>query len=570
MNEWFKKVIGQIKTLWGKWKAVQKIIFFSVIGVAIVAIILLFNFNSSPGMVDLFASPVIDEKERQDIVFRLEQENVEVRVTAENIIQVKDKSTAKRMKDLLTREDKIPSNIEPYDFFNDMSPFTITEWHNNVKLQQAMQKELELFIESMPEISNADIILKIPPEALFIVDEEETSVSVMLTPTPGSNVLENPAKIKGIARLIKLGVTGLKDEFLVITDQHGNIKNDLENWNGLNALKINEEQLKFKLRAEREKRKAIIAHLLKPFKNEDRFSVSSVEIDFDFTKETVTTDQILPTYKIPDNPDTPYDDSESQIEVMISSDSTDIKYNGSYIYPNGPPGSEGQMPDALRDVDAGLGDYDETRSTINYDASRSHSVEEKPNWNIKRVSVSVLIDGKWEKQYDENNELIFENGSIVREYIPPSQEELDAIKSQVEGQVGYIAARGDIVNVAPYQFDRTEEHRAEDEKIMNKKRMENALLYSIIGIVVLVIAFVVFRLVSREMERRRRLREEELSRQHQAMREAALRSAEEEGVDVQMSVEERARMEMQENAINMAREHPEDVAQLIRTWLIEE
>ena len=38
----------------------------------------------------------------------------------------------------------------------------------------------------------------------------------------------------------------------------------------------------------------------------------------------------------------------------------------------------------------------------------------------------------------------------------------------------------------------------------------------------------------------------------------------------EMSVEERARLEMQENAINMAREHPEDVAQLIRTWLVEE
>jgi flagellar M-ring protein FliF len=38
-------------------------------------------------------------------------------------------------------------------------------------------------------------------------------------------------------------------------------------------------------------------------------------------------------------------------------------------------------------------------------------------------------------------------------------------------------------------------------------------------------------------------------------------------VDVEMSVAERARLEMQENAINMAREHPEEVAQLIRTWL---
>ena len=54
------------------------------------------------------------------------------------------------------------------------------------------------------------------------------------------------------------------------------------------------------------------------------------------------------------------------------------------------------------------------------------------------------------------------------------------------------------------------------------------------------------------------------------MREAALRTAEEQGVEVELSVEDRARLEMQENAVNMAREHPEDVAQLIRTWLVEE
>ena len=46
--------------------------------------------------------------------------------------------------------------------------------------------------------------------------------------------------------------------------------------------------------------------------------------------------------------------------------------------------------------------------------------------------------------------------------------------------------------------------------------------------------------------------------------------AKEEGMEVSMSVEERKRAELQENAIAMAKEHPEDVAMLIRTWLMEE
>ena len=54
------------------------------------------------------------------------------------------------------------------------------------------------------------------------------------------------------------------------------------------------------------------------------------------------------------------------------------------------------------------------------------------------------------------------------------------------------------------------------------------------------------------------------------MREAALRAAEEEGVDVELSLEEKARLELQENATNLARERPDDVAALLRTWLAEE
>ena len=61
-----------------------------------------------------------------------------------------------------------------------------------------------------------------------------------------------------------------------------------------------------------------------------------------------------------------------------------------------------------------------------------------------------------------------------------------------------------------------------------------------------------------------------MARQHQLAREMALKNAEEEGAQIEMSIEDRARLEMQENAINLAREHPEDVASLIRTWLSDE
>ena len=84
------------------------------------------------------------------------------------------------------------------------------------------------------------------------------------------------------------------------------------------------------------------------------------------------------------------------------------------------------------------------------------------------------------------------------------------------------------------------------------------------------IGFILFRIISKEIERRRRAREEELLRQQQLAREQALWEAKDEAQTVTMSVEESRRAELQENAINMAKEHPEDVAMLIRTWLMEE
>jgi flagellar M-ring protein FliF len=41
-------------------------------------------------------------------------------------------------------------------------------------------------------------------------------------------------------------------------------------------------------------------------------------------------------------------------------------------------------------------------------------------------------------------------------------------------------------------------------------------------------------------------------------------------MDVSISVEERTRLELQEAVANMTKEHPEDAAQLIRTWLLED
>jgi flagellar M-ring protein FliF len=198
-------------------------------------------------------------------------------------------------------------------------------------------------------------------------------------------------------------------------------------------------------------------------------------------------------------------------------------------------------------------------------------VEERSPWSISRLTAAAAIDGVWKRVYNSKGELeLNPDGSIKREYVPVSDADLKKAEALIRDAVGYNRDRGDSVTVEHLQFDRSKQFAAEDAALRQSRQVRTTVLSIIIGLAALLAAIVLYRLLAKELERRRRLREEELARQHQAMREAALRRAEEEGAEVELSVEDRARLEMQENAVNMAREHPEDVAQLIRTWLLEE
>jgi flagellar M-ring protein FliF len=147
---------------------------------------------------------------------------------------------------------------------------------------------------------------------------------------------------------------------------------------------------------------------------------------------------------------------------------------------------------------------------------------------------------------------------------------LEQAASIVRDAIGYNRSRGDSVTITSWPIPREDDWNIEDEAIIKAQQTRKTIMLVLIGVVVILIAFIVFRMISRELERRRRLREEEILRRQQAEREKALWEAKQDGMEVTMSVEERKRAELQENAIAMAKEHPEDVAMLIRTWMMEE
>jgi flagellar M-ring protein FliF len=414
------------------------------------------------------------------------------------------------------------------------------------------------------------VTLVVPKKELFEEDQKPVTASVIITPKPGSDIASNRRKIEGIQKLIKFAVAGLADENIVITDQNGIVLNDFEGLKDVDRIEVARRQLRTKKELE-QAYKSEIQNSLKGMYGPDRVQIVKIDILLDMSKQTVNTEEHFPVTMKKDNPRTPFDESEVVPSITLSKEVKEQHFEGTGFNPEGPPGQEGQTPPAYKDLSNLVGKYDQSSMIQNEVVNKKNTVEERSPWSISRITAAVAIDGVWKRVYNSKGQPeLNPDGSIKREYIPVSAEDLRKAEALIRDAVGFNRDRGDSVTVEHLQFDRSSQFGAEDAALRRQRQVRTTVLSIIIGLSALLAAIVLYRLVAKEAERRRRLREEELARQHQAMREAALRRAEEEGAEVELSVEDRARLEMQENAVNMAREHPEDVAQLIRTWLLEE
>jgi flagellar M-ring protein FliF len=424
-------------------------------------------------------------------------------------------------------------------------------------------------VKSLDDVDDANVTIVMPERELFASDQNPVTASVIITPKPGSDITVNRKKVEGIQKILKFAVEGLKDDNIAIADQNGLVLNDFAGMADFDWIARVEKETKL-VQALEAKYRALVLQALQVTFSSDRVRDLNIKIDMDMSKKAVTTEEFFPITIKPRTPGLSYDDSETATSITRSESNSSTAWKGTGFNPEGPAGVEGQTPPAFRDMSNLYGEVKQETLTHNEEINSRH-IEEEKSPGIDRVTVSVNIDGTWKLKYNEKKKLAVQpDGSLEREYTPVAPEDITAATALIRDAIGYSAARGDSVTVQNIRFDRTKEFKEADAAIQRQKQIQTIVLALLSGIVLLLIAFIAVRMISREMDRRRRLKEEELARQHQEMREKAFREAEEQGVEVSMSVEERKKMELQESAINMAKEHPGDVAQLIRTWLAEE
>ena len=593
MIEWLKKLPATFKEFWGKLKLWQKLVAAGIAVVVVVVIAVMFKTSSAPAGVPLFNTVVRDENARDQITTRLDMEGVHYTVNAEGLIIVDDKKTASKLRSILTVEGLVPGNVDPFGLF-DQTSWSETDFDRNVKLQRSIERQLKQQILAIDDIANASVVITSPKKELFSQDQKPVTCSVTVTFKPGSTMPENRKQLKGLQELICRSVVGLTPENLTLQDNHSNILNDFEGLAESDRLENIKKESKQITAEEEALRKRVLSFLRSNFNGSERVRDLVVKIEKDMSK--VVRDQTIytPVIITEQDPDKPYDTTEKRDYLPISSQTVTKEFTGTGYNPQGPAGVEGQNPPVYSDMSNVIGKSVETGVTQN-NVVNTEIRHTDQNSTLLRITASANIDGKWETQRDSNRNPIVvtkdnidelkewcakENiipanyriatGKFFRVYYPVNSSVIEDCTRLVQDAIGYNKKRGDSVTITSFAIPRDEEWEKEEEAYFHAQQTKKTIILILCGLALVLIVFIVFRFITRELERRRRLREEEILRRQQAEREKALWEAKQDGIDVTMSVEERKRAELQENAIAMAKEHPEDVAMLIRTWLMEE
>ncbi|MDR2470925.1 MAG: flagellar M-ring protein FliF [Treponema sp.] len=566
--DFLRRLIEQIKNLWGKWSLVQKLVLAGIALMVVIGVGALVSVSSSPSMVPVIDAPIADEDARTRIITRINEEGYKTSVGANGVIMVPDAAAARKLRGILIREDLIPSGVDPWDIF-DTERWTITDMERNVNRQRAQTQMVREHVKALQGIDDAVVNIVWPRDDLFLQDQNPATASVTLIPTPGGDITMDRKRIEGIQKILKYAVEGLKDENITITDQTGLVLNDFEGARDYDEQNLVERQAKWVREMEAKYRADILKSLQGTF-SIDRVRDLNIKFDIDMSKKSISTTRNLPTVIKERTPGGAYDDSIVTESIKLSQIASKTTFEGTGFNPEGPPGVESNVMPAYQDMANMHGKVTQDTDNVNY-LIGSEVTEEERKPRIDRLTVAVNIDGTWRLKHDEKGRpVILPDNSLEREYTPVEPEVLKKAQQLVRDAVGFKAARGDSVTVENIPFDRTKEFSEADAAYFRQQNIQRTIIVFLVGLAVLLLAFVVFRIVSKAIERQRLAAEEALARERQAARERALLEAEQEGVEVSMSVEERKRMELQENVISLAKDHPEDAAQLIRTWLLED
>lgn len=565
MQDFINKLISQVKNIFSKTTKVQKAIVIGILVVALGAIIATIILSSRRTGTLLFQK-ALSQEDARNVISVLEASNIKYQYR-NGFITLNNMSDKAKAELELVKEGKMPTSLDGWELF-DSPRIGITDVELDINKRRSLTKAITQLLMKLDFVQEATVDLAFPKKEYLTDVDAPVTASVVIKAEPfKEEILRDPKTVRGLQRLIAMGVDKLQPEFVTITDSVGLVLTDFTDEAANLKLKVAQEELKIVDRERKKIENKIRQTLGRIYTNRVE---TTIALELIWDEVTITNNSVMPIVLKEDDPSTPYDDSIITNKVQVSSRTVTEDWKGQQFIPQGAAGAEENVPPGYKDKTDRWQTYTKTDTQDNYELSKRYEAIKKGSYQIGKISAAVALDGRWTRVYDERGNPVITNGtSYVREYHPVSAEEIRNVTSLVQAAIGYNLKRGDQVSVTHLQFDHWDRFDAEDARIMRNNFIKKTLVIAMISLLALFILVLIVRAIQKELARRRRLREEELERKQMEMRRQAMMNVNEEPI-TEMNLEDAARKKLMEEVIRVSHERPEDVAQLLRTWMADD
>lgn len=424
-----KALFEQIRNLYKRLNKKQKIVILATI-VAIVgfisALIVWNSINNKagvlyPGYAVLFEG--VSPEDGALIIQQLQQDKIPYKIPKDNTILIPQELVyEERMK---LASNGIPKSSKVGFEIFDTQDFGATDFDQRIKYLRAIEGELARTIESLSPIQKATVHIAQPEKSVFVSEQTPPTASVVLAFKPAQTL--TPKQISGIKNIVSSAIPNLTIENVEVVNEKGEPLSELDELGG--ARELAAAQLRYKSNFEQSLEEKII-NILAPITGGKEGVVAKVTAEFDFAQKESTQEYYDPNNVV-----------RSEQNLEESREGAKPKEIG------GVPGVVSNIGpvQGLENEDA-KEKYEKSQTTTNYEVSKTISNIKGEFATIRRLSAAVVVDGKYQKQLDDN-------GVEQLEYIALNQQEMEQITALVRQAIGYNQQRGDEVSVSNFQLN---------------------------------------------------------------------------------------------------------------------
>jgi flagellar M-ring protein FliF len=428
----------RIRTWWETADRTQKVV--TLVGGGFLAVLLVgtFYFASRPKMEMVFGG--LSSQEQGMVIDEIRKLGVAVDFDVQgNVLVPSNKVAEVRAK--LAVSGKLPT--KGHMGVGELANFGMmnTSRVEQERLKAVLEGELATSIEFIDGVQSARVHVSLGERTPFVSDRREASASVTIQENLGRNV--GPEQAVAIARLVARAVPGLDTKNVTIVNGMGQMIYDgldQEGTNGMIAKKLDAEV------AEARRREREIQGMLDGVFGPGT-TVAKINLELDFDKRSVKKREQLPT-KDPLQ-------TESSVEKMTNRGTIPGARFGS--------GAEANIA-APADADPTLesGGYSGKQEAVVYAHSETHTTIEESSGQLKKMSITVLVDSAK-----------IENASPVEEAIE------SYIQPWASDQTNFSTS------VVPVQFDRSTEQAAQQAAQATASRERTQQILSLLPLAAL-------------------------------------------------------------------------------------